>query len=298
MTLPVARLGVGRPAVADYPPGSRFGPRRLVDFELVWLLSGSARWREPDDGRELPLTPGQVLLIPPGTRDEFVWDPVVPTRHGYVHFTMQKIRAGLPWVRSAHPPGPLAGLLEYLVWLSSEPSPDWRERVTEVIGLVVRLMVAGPLPDAGREPAAVAAALAHVRRVWAGGMRAVPLDELAEAASVSKAHLSRQFTRTFGLGAVSALEQVRLARAGTLLSRSTMTVTEVAATCGFHDPLHFSRRFRAAYGRSPRAHRARGTEPTGPAAAGLRRLASRLDPALPFTEPAVGTGRRAGAGRG
>ena len=35
------------PAVADYPPGASFGPIRLPDFELVWLLSGTASWHVP-----------------------------------------------------------------------------------------------------------------------------------------------------------------------------------------------------------------------------------------------------------
>ncbi|WP_242624354.1 helix-turn-helix transcriptional regulator [Micromonospora kangleipakensis] len=36
-----------------------------------------------------------------------------------------------------------------------------------------------------------------------------------------------------------------------------LTVRQVAARCGFRDPAHFSRAFRAAYGLSPREHRER-----------------------------------------
>ena len=104
------------------------------------------------------------------------------------------------------------------------------------------------------------------------------LDELALAASASRSHLAREFMRAFGVGAVGGLELVRLSRAATLLSRSNLTVTEVAAACGFRDPLHFSRRFRAIYGRSPRSYRGGGGEPVDPvAAAGLRRLTRHLD---------------------
>ena len=37
----VPRLG---PTVADYPPGSTFGPRDARSYEFVWLLRGSATW--------------------------------------------------------------------------------------------------------------------------------------------------------------------------------------------------------------------------------------------------------------
>lgn len=265
-----------RPALADYPPGARFTrQRKLANFELVWLLSGSARWRAGGENRAL--VPGQLLLVPPGTEDTFDWDPEVPTRHGYVHFALSGDSPTLPLVRGTEPPGPIDALLDYLVWLATEPSPAWRERAEEVIALVLRLFAAGPLPESGPapEPPAVEAALAHVRGAWAAGMRPVPLAELAGAAAVSAAHLSRQFARAYGLGPVAALERVRLARAATLLGRSNLTVTEVGAACGFADPLHFSRRFRAVYGRSPRAYRAGGARDEAPAA--VRRLAARLE---------------------
>jgi hypothetical protein len=73
------------PALAYYPPGASYGSRTLSDFELVWLTTGSARWRGGERAH-LQLAPGDLLLIPPGTRDEFHWDREVPTRRGYVHF--------------------------------------------------------------------------------------------------------------------------------------------------------------------------------------------------------------------
>jgi AraC family transcriptional regulator len=282
-----------RPALADYPPGTGYGPRRLTDFELVWLLSGSARWRAA--GRELRLAPGQVMLIPPGTEDTFTWDADVPTRHGYVHFTLPEPggpAADTPRIAAAEP---LRALLDYLVWLAGEPGPGWRRRTEEVVALVVRLVSEGPLPgpDAVAEAPAVTAALAYVHRAWQGGMRPLTMAELAAAAAVSGAHLSRQFSRAYGTGPIAALERVRLVRAATLLARSNLSVTQVGAACGFADPLHFSRRFRAVHGRSPRAYRSAGGPDDTSTPPGIRRLARRLESAgAPGTrglESAAGT---------
>src|SRR5829696_4168559 len=55
-------LTVGGSGVAVYPPGTTFGPRRLEDFEFVWLLQGTAEWRYDEGG--IALGPSSLLLAP------------------------------------------------------------------------------------------------------------------------------------------------------------------------------------------------------------------------------------------
>jgi AraC family transcriptional regulator len=246
----------------------------------VWLTSGSARWRWIDGRRELMLRPGALLLVRPGMRDEIEWDGAVPTRHGYVHFTLDRPRDSGSWplVRPALAPGPVAGLLDYLLWLGEERVDGWRTHAAHTVSTLLELFIAAPLPD-GRptaEPSPLATALDHVRDAWRRDIRPFDLDELAAAAHVSKEHLGRLFRRRYGAGIVGALELIRLSRAAALLERSNLTVTEVAGSVGFPDPLHFSKRFRAAYGVSPRAYRAgdRTADPLD--APGLRALSRRL----------------------
>ncbi|HSZ42391.1 MAG TPA: helix-turn-helix transcriptional regulator [Trebonia sp.] len=278
------------PALAGYPPGSCYGPRTLTDFELVWLVAGSARWRSVGGDRGSPgsapgdvlgLGPGDMLLIPPGTRDEFRWDREVPTQHGYVHFGADPGPAAEPLLRRGQLHGPAGGLLEFLLWLGEVQGPGWRERAGELVALIASVLTAGPLPEPPKpEPAALAAALGYVCRQWASAMRPLPLHQLAAAAHVSPSYLSRVFRARYGCGPGTALELVRLSRARTMLTRSNLTVVAVARACGFADPLYFSRRFRAAYGIAPTVYR------DNPAAAvpsdppGLRALARRLPPGL------------------
>jgi transcriptional regulator GlxA family with amidase domain len=79
---------------------------------------------------------------------------------------------------------------------------------------------------------------------------------MAAAAQVSPGHLARLFRQRFGTGPVAAVELIRLARAATLLQRSSLTVGAIAEACGFANPFHLSRRFRVAYGVPPRGYRA------------------------------------------
>ena len=265
------------PSLAYYPPGASYGPRTLADFELVWLQTGSADWRAGQ--LCLRLCPGDLLLIPPGTRDDFRWDREVPTRHGYLHFRCNPGPVSAPLLCQGQAHGPIAGLLEFLTWLGEAQQPGWRERAAEVVTVIARVLTDGPLPQPARpEPAALSAALEYVRGQWAARMRPLPVRELAAAACVSPSYLSRVFRGEYGCGPGRALELVRLERARTILGRTNLTVTQVAGACGFPDPLYFSRRFRAVYRIAPSAYRDKGA-PTVPAPMPrLHALARRLAP--------------------
>ena len=89
------------------------------------------------------------------------------------------------------------------------------------------------------------------------------------------------FRLRYGVGPVTALELIRLDRAATLLARSNYSVTAIAQSCGYSDPLHFSRRFRNVYDASPRAYRQEGPRPSPLTTAGLLPLARRLSPYRP-----------------
>jgi len=256
----VPRLG---PTVADYPPGSTFGPRDARSYQFVWLLRGSATWRcaDPDHPVRLPLTPGKLLLIRPGMRDEFRWDPRVPTRHAYVHFTLTGLEpASWPLVRDLtgrH--DPMGALCQYLLWLGAACPPSWEAQAAETLRLLVLTFLTESAPAAPTSPLPepVVAMMHAVRDRWSDGLaRPVPLRDLAAAAKVSPSTLCRTFRRQFGLGPIAAVELLRLARAEPLLWQSNLSMHAIAVHCGFADAYHFSRRFRAVYGMAPTTFRA------------------------------------------
>lgn len=113
----------------------------------------------------------------------------------------------------------------------------------------------GPHSEPAPARPELAAALRYVREAWRTGPRPLSLDELADAASVSRGHFARMFQAHFGVGAITALEQVRLAHAERLLAAGDLNVSQVAHACGFADPLYFSRRFRATHDLAPQEFR-------------------------------------------
>lgn len=278
----VPRLG---PTVADYPPGSTFGPRDARSYEFVWLLRGSATWHCAD--LRVPLRPGRLLLVRPGMRDEFHWDPRVSTRHAYVHFTLDDpSQVDWPVVRDlGGRPDPMGALCQYLLWLGTACPPDWVARARETLRLLVLTFVAEP---AGADtapaelPEPVVAMMRVVRERWSDGTaRPVALGELAAAGRVSESTLCRTFRRRFGVGPVAAVELLRLARAEPLLWQSNLPMHAIAVQCGFADAYHFSRRFRAVYGMSPTEFRSTAPESAPPSpveAGGLAALQSLIPP--------------------
>jgi AraC family transcriptional regulator len=286
-----ASLTVSGSGVAVYPPGATFGPRRLPDFEFVWLLQGTAEWHY--DQGTVALGPSSLLLGRPGMRDSFIWDRARPTRHAYLHFQLAGQLSELPdpahWplVRMLPDDDPLRPLLRYLLGLSKEGSAsgsgDHWETVQEVLRLVLTLFVRGPLPDRDAKlvPAQLDTLLEFVRAAWSPPARTRPLSlrELAAGACISAGYLSRLFCHHYGTGPVAAFELLRLARAATLLSRSNLSVAAVAHDCGFANPYHFSRRFHRVYGEPPGRYRRASSrlEPAEPLArAGLLALSDRI----------------------
>jgi AraC family transcriptional regulator len=281
------RLAVSGCGVAVYPPGATFGPRRLPDFEFVWLLQGTAEWRS--DLGSIALGPNSLLLGRPGIQDAFIWDRTRPTRHAYLHFELAGRLPQLPdparWplVRTLPEDDPLRPLLRYVLNLGKQPAGTHEPTTQEVLRLLLTLFVQGPLPDHDqrRLPPHLDTLLELVRRAWSppAPTRPLSLRELAAGACISTGYLSRVFRRHYGIGPVAAFELLRLARAATLLARSNLSVAAVAHDCGFANPYHFSRRFHRVYGRPPRGYRHASPrlQPTEPLArAGLLALSDHL----------------------
>ena len=233
-----------------YPPGGALGPRWQHDVELVLLHTGSARISIDECEASVHRAESVVLLLP-GHRERFSFDPLGETHHSWV-------QVGL-----AEPPAELAAL------------PRALSASTALTELVREAVASARTPLAGTEPLLAALAIAALCRYAgeaASGLAGasdgtverarlflhssvpdprVDLARVAEAALVTPAHLVRRFRAELGVTPMAYLWERRVASGIDLLTNSGLPVGEVAVRCGFKSVYHFSRRVKQASGSSP-----------------------------------------------
>jgi transcriptional regulator GlxA family with amidase domain len=89
-----------------------------------------------------------------------------------------------------------------------------------------------------------------------------PLDvgEIARRVNISRRQLERLFHREVGMSLQGFSRAMRLQYGLWLLANSPRTIAEIADECGFADPSHFNRLFRATFGKPPSLTRSEGRE--------------------------------------
>ena len=238
--------------------------RGTTDWLLLHTVAGAGLVHSTG-GVTLTTSPGQGVLIRPGTLQDYGTDPTAGSWHLlYAH---------------VHPPAPWLALL------------DWPEAAGDLLSIRLGAAVDARVQQALRT-AARAARLAVGRselftlngieeallwydtqnprrqRVDERVLRVLEhidahLDEeltaprLAAVAHLSPSRLAHLFTAQTGTPLRGYVEAQRMEAAARLLGMTPDPVAEIARRVGFADPLYFSRRFRALRGLSPSAHRAR-----------------------------------------
>lgn len=83
----------------------------------------------------------------------------------------------------------------------------------------------------------------------------IQLSDLAAIAKLSASQIERYFHKIFYLTPRQMITKARLDAASTMLA-GELSITEVAAACGYHDHSAFTRQFKATVGMTPSEYRA------------------------------------------
>ena len=81
------------------------------------------------------------------------------------------------------------------------------------------------------------------------------LNQLASIAGVSSRQLNRSFRNKIGESTMRFYRQLRLEKARSLLTNSSLRITEIALATGFENPGHFSTAFLKRFGSPPSSYR-------------------------------------------
>lgn len=250
-------------------------PSGTDDHLLLLTLAGGGLFRphggrSPKHGadRTVPLPPGTILIVRPGTPQDYGTDPAA----GAWNFRWLHFHAPATWRPFLEFDETLPGLHLFDPSDGCFPPIEYR-RVKALIADAVARTRRGTALDrafamnalenallrlysvtreaAARDDAFIDAANAFIRDHLSEKLTVACLSEALGGLSPSR--FAHKFTAVFGESPLAYLEKSRLEYAKRLLETTDILVKEAAYDAGFADPLYFSRRFRHAYGISPSA---------------------------------------------
>lgn len=248
--------------IVQYRAGQFLKPRILPDYELVLILEGNVTYVLNGEPHHAPS--GSLILARPGFKEEYVWDKASTTLHGFLHFDIQAFPSDWPepseWpVICQSPVALIPPLFRHLTeraashtqWPNTLPDPDTCRLVENLITLHLR-PVPSPTAASSTFPNAIYASINAMREILEHDpLQPLQLQDLGARANVSDKHLCRLFQQYIGFPPMKTFRLMKLQLAMAILSRSSLSIQEVARRCGFENPLYFSRTFRKIYGISP-----------------------------------------------
>ena len=83
----------------------------------------------------------------------------------------------------------------------------------------------------------------------------ITVEEIANACRLNRSYFSKLFKEKKGYPPQEYLIRLRLSKAADLMRNTAMSISAVAASCGYPNQLHFSRAFKQHYGVPPREWR-------------------------------------------
>ena len=93
----------------------------------------------------------------------------------------------------------------------------------------------------------------HINAQAAGKL---PVSAAARLVGMGGSQFTKNFKQVAGMTLVAYLNHVRLANAARLLRETDRTIADIADTTGFSDQSYFDKRFKRAFGRTPKEFRA------------------------------------------
>ncbi len=172
----------------------------------------------------------------------------------------------------------LTGNLSYMVWDSNSPSyQETQVLLKKVVNLFAGreltyqlqivillsslwLQIFEKMPkekdivsaDVKRDKQRVKAALQYMQENYQESLK---LDDIANAAYISRSELCRGFQRTLQMTPMEFLMQYRIRQSTVLLKNMDLRILDIAEMTGFSSPSHFGSYFRKYMGCTPREYR-------------------------------------------
>jgi len=251
-------------AMGFYPEadGHSMQRQRHDDNLLIYCSSGRGYLHTPE--WQGGIEPGQIVLLPQGLSHDYGADRSDPWTIFWVHFQGSSTgvfqqylgyREGSPVVEAGVSPlliGSFTSLMEirrtgYSTRAFINGSNQLRHLLTQI---TLETSAQKGRMQGGFE-------LEHVQAYMLENIdQPMTLDQLADAANMSKYHFSNRYKELTGYSPIKHFLNMKMEHACHLLDSTDLGVGAIATQLGYDDPLYFSRLFRKTLGQSPRSYRA------------------------------------------
>lgn len=234
---------------------------------IAVVVAGSFQYRS--SGGRAVMTPGSVLLGGAGNyfecgHEHASGDRCLAFRYSPEYCEALAADAGArkikPRFRTPRlpPVRPLSPLIaRAFAQLSVPPSTAWEELSIELAVRAVQLSEGLPSLASGAPPGAEARVTSIVRMIERHPDAALSVSDLAREARLSPYHFLRTFERIAGVTPHQYVLRTRLREAAIRLAGGQQGILDISLDSGFGDLSNFNRAFRAEFGVSPRAYRAK-----------------------------------------
>lgn len=242
--------------------GYKLASRTVEDYNLIHVARGRVVW--VIGGEEIPLGPGDLVIVPPGIRhNAYSVTPRMTLLS--VHVTIG-LPGGQDVFQLLSPPRkqsiPAASRLEQMFRSALEEfdRPEQDETLLVMPGWAELLSRELLLSNADRgllQARDLDPVLAQILQELDGHIdRPLTLLQLSKRAGYSPQHLNRFFRSKMGATPLQYLTRARMELAATLLRDGRLGIAEIGRRVGFEDAYYFSRVFRQHYRKSPAQFRA------------------------------------------
>ena len=246
---------------AKCEPLHSFGPAVRSNYLIHYILEGKGHYRA--GGKRYNLQAGQGFLIEPGTKIFYEADEEDPWTYLWVGFHGRRAEE---YLRDA-------GLGDGRLIFCSERGEELKKLVVRMlknytITATDQFLLEGSLylflsilaEDTARSPAQehgvdnmyIKKALGYIQDNYGHSIR---VADIAEYVCINRSYLYTLFKNAMGMSPQQFLSTFRITRAAELLEMTSLPVESIALSCGYSDPLVFTKSFKQMRHMSPSAYR-------------------------------------------
>ena len=231
------------------------------DWQILCVTKGTGK--ACIDGRWVPLTAGDCILFKPGKAQCYVFGGEDLAEYWYIHFCGKRIPilieeigvpTGLFHIENTSSFVAICNYLMKEIQFKNDLSFYYFE--ARMLQLFVMLARVGGRNQTIHDPRigqVIAYMYSHISE-------SLTTKNYAELLHVSENYLIRLFTSNTGISPGDYFMNIKINNAISLLESTKKSISEIADSLGFSDPLYFSRVFRKRVGVSPRAFRNKEVE--------------------------------------